>query len=76
MCSGKKEQKMSGFEAIRAVNEMCIESCDPETFEAWEKVKSILFENRNSLKHHHNAMGDDPDTCAICGYNFRSQLHI
>ena len=61
--------------AINRVHEMCIESCDPETFEAWEKVKDVLYSNRTSLKHYHDATGEDKDFCAICGYNFRHKIH-
>ncbi len=37
-------------DALGFVNEMCIESLSPETFEAWEKVKEELKGNRKLLR--------------------------
>ena len=31
---------------IEAVEQMCIESLDPESFEAWERIKNNLYEVR------------------------------
>jgi|GEM_PF-2787968 len=36
--------------ALDFVNEMCIQSLSPESFEFWEKVKGDLKENRAILK--------------------------
>lgn len=36
--------------AMDFVNEMCIESLNPESFEAWEKIKQELNRNRKLLK--------------------------
>lgn len=35
---------------LDSVNEMCLESLSPETFEKWEEVKNELKQNRRLLK--------------------------
>lgn len=35
---------------LDVVNEMCIESLSPDTFEKWEKIKQELKNNRRLLK--------------------------
>lgn len=44
------ESASTESEALGFVNEMCIESLSPETFEAWEVVKAELKENRKVLR--------------------------
>ena len=39
----KKEEQQN----LSYVDDMCVESLDPETFKKWESIKSILTKNRN-----------------------------
>lgn len=38
------------LDALDFVNEICIESLDPESFEKWDDVKKVLKSNRKLLK--------------------------
>lgn len=40
---------ISELQSIDAVNAMCVESLDPETFRAWCKVVNVLMETREAL---------------------------
>lgn len=62
------------IQAINLVHAMCIESCEPDIFDAWERVKDELYENRNSLKHYF-VNGEEKDTCALCGLDLRNMVH-
>jgi len=44
------------LDALDFVNEMCLESLDPETFEKWEEVKKVLKSNRSLLKKFNYAL--------------------
>lgn len=41
---------MKEQEILKEVNEMCVESLDPEVFEQWENVKKWLINNRKNLE--------------------------
>jgi len=38
------------FSNVTAVGEMCLESLDPEEFQAWEKVRAGLMRTRKALQ--------------------------
>lgn len=45
LTSRKDEQN-----ALEFVHSMCVQSVDPEKFEAWEEIKKTLIQNRINLK--------------------------
>ncbi len=54
--------------AIECVNEMCIESTEPDIYEKWVCVKEALSETRQALKQTHLSEITDEDAQEI-GYD-------
>lgn len=46
--------KITDMEVLNRMNEMCVESCSPDLFEAWEKLQAHLLSVRSSLKEAEN----------------------
>lgn len=44
------EKNKGELTVLDSVNEMCIQSLSPETYEMWGKVKDELIANRSKLK--------------------------
>ena len=43
-------EQVTEIEVIEKMQDMCVESCSPEQFDAWESLKFHLVKTRKNLK--------------------------
>ena len=56
----KASTRIAELNLLDRVDEMCVESCSPDEYEAWENVKAALIKNRHLYDDLVFSSGDIP----------------
>lgn len=73
--SKRKFIKENADGSLEIVNAMCVESLDPETFEAWENVLDQLHKNRSSLKRNKGA-GTKTESQLVASFSCNNEIPL